>query len=157
MSHTFKPSQDCPSHLLTFSGQTVCYSLELSANVDIQSQLFSVTVFQAAATHGRDFKKQRFSFMLVSASQQYECYSCWDYEGSFVLTPSDKHDRGFKKLAKGRYHLVVTVQWDPEVDEDSRNIRMVLHSPVSIAIEQAPAESCVSLLRSVLLKHADTS
>lgn len=90
--------------------------------------------------------------MLVSASHQYECYSCYDYEGSFVLAPSDK---GFKKLVKGRYYLILTVQWPEDVDEASRKIRLVMNSPVSFSPEQETPQNCVSLLRSVLIKHAD--
>lgn len=91
--------------------------------------------------------------MLVSGSHQYECYSCWDYEGSFVLAPSDK---GFKKLVKGRYYLILTVQWPEEVDESSRKIRLVVNSPVSFSPEIETSQNCVSLLRSVLMKHADS-
>jgi hypothetical protein len=34
-THSFEPGENCPSYLEGFSSTTVCYSLDISANIDI--------------------------------------------------------------------------------------------------------------------------
>ena len=45
LNHSFDPPKNCPQYLEAFTSSTVCYSLDISATVDIQNQLFAITVY----------------------------------------------------------------------------------------------------------------
>jgi len=90
--------------------------------------------------------------MLISETLEVDTYSCHEYEGAYVVMP--KTD-GLKKLPKGKYHLMISVQWDDNAACDPNNRRVLIkaHSPQALKLELVDAKTCSEVLTRLFEKH----